>query len=170
MVVNFGTDNRILASVRVPVSYLIRFIGIASWPLDSERFSEVLQVFGLYPGFNLKISNEMTSLLTVCVFLQMVVNIDGSIAGIRERIPLLRHTSSARARFDILTTEEEDYGKIYHEYPGKIFLLKFGDRNYVFDMVKKSLQTFFGIKYSALARFKDCLVLIPGNFEFLKIL
>ncbi|XP_022336515.2 chordin-like [Crassostrea virginica] len=60
----------------------------------------------------------MTSLLTVCVFLQMVVNIDGSIAGIRERIPLLRHTSSARARFDILTTEEEDYGKIYHEYPG----------------------------------------------------
>ena len=35
---------------------------------------------------------------------------------------------------------------------------------------KKVCKLFFGIKYRALARFKDCLVLIPGNFEFLKIL
>ena len=61
-------------------------------------------------------------------------------------------------------------GKYIMNIQVRFFWLKFGDRNYVFDMAKKSLQFFFGIKYSALARFKDCFVLIPGNFEFLKIL
>ncbi|XP_062567024.1 chordin-like [Saccostrea cucullata] len=57
----------------------------------------------------------MTSLLTIYVFLQMFVNIDGSI---RERFLLQKHAGSPKDRFNVLIPEEVDYGKIYQNFPG----------------------------------------------------
>lgn len=59
----------------------------------------------------------MTSLLTICVFLQMAVNIDGSV---RDRFLLLKHEGSPKDRFEVLTSEEVDYNIMHHNYPGKI--------------------------------------------------
>lgn len=74
-------------------------------------------MFSLYQGFNQNFSNEMTSLLTICVFLQMAVNIDGSV---RDRFLLQNHEGSPKDRFEGLSSEEVDYKNMHHNYPGKI--------------------------------------------------
>lgn len=57
----------------------------------------------------------MTSLLTICVFLQMAVNIDGSV---RDRFLLQNHEGSPKDRFEGLSSEEVDYKNMHHNYPG----------------------------------------------------